>query len=229
MYLKNITVKYGSKTALNSIDLSIKDQGQIIGLLGPNGAGKTTLINLLVGNINKYTGQLNIDQKNIAYCPDRSFLYANMTVIEAINLFSSVYVDFDRAKALKIMKKLHIALKMKVGKGSKGMQEQIHIALTLSRNTPLYIFDEPLASVDPLTRDYLIKLIVNNQNQSSNIIISTHLIQDIDYIFNSVIIINQGKILLENSVDYLVKKEQKPLEKIFKEVVANDSFNLQYE
>lgn len=115
---------------------------------------------------------------------------------------------------------------MKLHDGSKGMHEQIHIVLTLSRRVPLYIFDEPLAAVDPLTRNYLVKLIINNRQKSSNILISTHLIQDIDYIFDSVIFINHGKILLNDTTAHLANIYNESLEEIFKEVIKNDAFSL---
>lgn len=226
MNLKNITVNYGHKTALKKINLSMTSHGKIIGLLGPNGAGKTTLINLIVGNINDYSGDLHIEKNKIAFCPDKPFLYENMTVNEAIDLFKAIYTDFDAYKAKHILEKLSIDLNMKLHDGSKGMHEQIHIVLTLSRRVPLYIFDEPLAAVDPLTRNYLVKLIINNRQKSSNILISTHLIQDIDYIFDSVIFINHGKILLNDTTAHLANIYNESLEEIFKEVIKNDAFSL---
>lgn len=221
MKIENITVQYGKKSALQSVNLDLTEHGKIIGFLGPNGAGKTTLINLLVGNINSYSGKIDLSNNTIAFCPDKPFLYESMTVKEAINLYGSVYPDFDTEKAEKIFSKLSIDLNMKIHDGSKGIHEQIHIVLTLSRNTSLYIFDEPLAAVDPLTRDYLIKIILNNRPKDSNILMSTHLIKDIDYIFDSVIFINDGKILLHDSIQQLKEKYNKPLEDIFKEVIKH--------
>ncbi|MHC9532146.1 ATP-binding cassette domain-containing protein [Dellaglioa sp. L3N] len=226
MELKNITVKYGKRTALKSITISLAEKGKIIGFLGPNGAGKTTLINLLVGNINTYSGNINLSENTIAYCPDNSFLYEGMTIQNSIDLYSSVYPDFDKAKAKTIFSKLALDLNMKIHDGSKGMHEQIHIVLTLARKVGFYIFDEPLAAVDPLTRDILLKIILENRPKDSNILMSTHLIQDIDYIFDSVIFINQGRILLHESVSDLKEKYNEPLEKIFKEVMSNDSAHL---
>ncbi|AYE59641.1 ABC transporter ATP-binding protein [Lactiplantibacillus plantarum] len=221
MKIENITVQYGKKSALQSVNLDLTEHGKIIGFLGPNGAGKTTLINLLVGHINSYSGKIDLSNNTIAFCPDKPFLYESMTVKEAINLYGSVYPDFDTEKAEKIFSKLSIDLNMKIHDGSKGIHEQIHIVLTLSRNTSLYIFDEPLAAVDPLTRDYLIKIILNNRPKDSNILMSTHLIKDIDYIFDSVIFINDGKILLHDSIQQLKEKYNKPLEDIFKEVIKH--------
>lgn len=226
MELRNISVHYGKKEALKSINVSLTEQGKIIGFLGPNGAGKTTLINLLVGNINTYSGKVNISTNTIAYCPDQPFLYEGMTVQDSIKLYTAVYNDFDEKKAENIFSKLSIDLKMKIHDGSKGMHEQIHIVLTLARNVSLYIFDEPLAAVDPLTRDYLLKIILENRPKNSNILMSTHLIQDIDYIFDSVIFINHGKVLLHKTVSDLNAEYHEPLEKIFKEVITDDTSRL---
>lgn len=205
MQLRKIIVKYGRKVALNNISLSIKNKNNIIGILGDNGSGKTTLINLMLKNINKFKGERKVSE-TISYMPDRSFLYESMTINEAINLFKNVYSDFDEQRMNKILNKFSISKDLKLHDCSKGMHEQVHLALIFSRNTDFYVLDEPLSAVDPVKRQYFIDIIENYRRKNSTVIMVTHLIRDLGDMLNDVIFMKDGKVLSYSTRKELIEK-----------------------
>lgn len=164
----NLNVSLGGTHILKDINLSIKEENSIIGIFGPNGAGKTTLISVLTGSINNYTGAVRgICAKDISYLPDKPFIYRYMKLEDAIKYYKDAFNDFDSDKAAKLLGKLGLKLNQKISQCSKGMLEQIHMVLALSRNSDVYIFDEPLAAVDPLTRDDIMEMIKSERKKGS--------------------------------------------------------------
>ena len=213
MRLKNVTVRYGRKVALDNISLSIKNTNNIVGILGDNGSGKTTLINLILRNINKFKGKREV-YESISYMPDRSFLYESMTIKEAIRLFKSAYSDFDEQRMNKILEKFSISKNLKLHDCSKGMHEQVHLALIFSRNTDFYILDEPLSAIDPIKRKYFIDIIENYRRENSTVIMVTHLLRDLGDMLDDVIFMKDGKIISYNSRKELIA-EYKDLENAY--------------
>lgn len=207
MKLSNINVSYGKKTALNNLSLEIKKNSGVTAILGPNGAGKSTLINIIVGNLNTYSGTKSVDG-TISYMPDKPFLYSDMTVKKAMKVFSASYSDFDKSKAQQILNHFHIDFNMKMKEASKGMSEQVHLALVLSRNVDFYILDEPLSALDPINRDYLLEVISNYRNKDSSLIIVTHLIQDLSQLFNRAVFIKSGLVVNDFSLTGKNKTDQ---------------------
>ena len=221
--IKKLTKKYDNKIVLNDINLKI-EKGKIIGLLGKNGAGKTTLLKLINDLLTKTSGEILVNgntigvetKKAISYLPERTYLNKQMKVIETLDFFSEFYDNFDIKKAKKLLKDLDIDINQKLSKMSKGMQEKVQLVLVMSRNADLYILDEPLGGVDPATRDYILDTILTNFNQNASIIISTHLISDIERILDEVIFIDKGKIVLQSSTDELRNKEKASIDEIFR-------------
>lgn len=220
-----LTKDYGGVIALNDIDLSI-ESGKIIGLLGPNGSGKTTLIKLINGLLTPTQGKVLINgfepgvetKKQVAYLPDNSYLNSWMTVEQIVNMFADFYDDFRPELALEMLRKLGITPAAKLKNLSKGNKEKVCLILVMSRNALLYVLDEPIAGVDPATRDYVISTIINNYNPEASVIISTHLISDIEQVLDEVIFINQGNIVLQKSVDEIREENGKSVDELFREV-----------
>ena len=218
---------YGKKEVLKDIDLSIP-RGKIIGLLGKNGMGKTTLIKLINDLLTPTSGEILVagqpigvfSKKIISYLPERTYLDKSMSVEETIRFFTEFYEDFRRDKAMELLHDLDINLKSKINKMSKGMQEKLQLILVMSRKADLYILDEPLGGVDPATRDYILDTILANFDENSSIIISTHLIADIERILDEVIFIDDGRIVLIAATDSLREKENASIDKIFREMFA---------
>ena len=221
--IKNLTKKFDDLVILDDINLKIA-KGKIIGLLGKNGAGKTTLIKLINDLLTVTSGEILVNgkkigiesKKDIAYLPERTFLDKSMTVFEIIKYFTTFYDNFDAEKAKRLINDLGLDVNMKLNKMSKGMQEKVQLVLVMSRNAQLYILDEPLGGVDPATRDYILATILNNFNEGSSVIISTHLIADIEKILDEVIFIDKGKIVLVSDADELRKKEQASIDEVFR-------------
>ena len=208
--IKNLNVSLGGAHILKDINLSIKEENSIIGIFGPNGAGKTTLISVLTGSINNYTGVVKgICAKDISYLPDKPFIYRYMKLEDAIKYYKDAFNDFDSDKAAKLLGKLGLKLNQKISQCSKGMLEQIHMVV--------YIFDEPLAAVDPLTRDGIMEMIKSERKKGSIVFISTHLISDVESLFDSIIMVKDGKVILHDNVQSLKKENKADLETIFKE------------
>ena len=221
--IKNLTKKYDKKVALNNVNLTIP-RGKIIGLLGKNGAGKTTLIKLINDLLTPTTGEILINgnkvgvetKKIISYLPEKTYLNTQMKVSEVITYFEDFYEDFDPKKAKKLLKDLDLDINEHLSKMSKGMQEKVQLVLVMSRNADLYILDEPLGGVDPATRDYILDTILSNFNENASVIISTHLISDIERILDEVVFIDKGKIILQNNADEIRNKEKSSIDEIFR-------------
>ena len=221
--INHLYKNYDDKEVLKDINLKLKG-GKIIGLLGQNGAGKSTLIKLIndlliptKGNIKVNGNDIGVETKKIiSYLPERTYLNKNMTVNEVINYFNDFYNNFDSKKARKLLKDLKLDENQKLSKMSKGMQEKVQLVLVMSRKALLYILDEPLGGVDPATRDYILDTILNNFNHDASIIISTHLIADIERILDEVVFINDGMIILHEDTDKLREKENASIDEIFR-------------
>lgn len=221
--IKNLYKSYGNKEVLKNINLEIPS-GKIIGLLGKNGTGKTTLIKLINGLLTIDKGEILINGKEIgtesklaiAYLPERTYLDKSMTIKETLEFFKEFYENFDIKKARKLLKTLDLNENQKLVKMSKGMQEKVQLVLVMSRKVDLYILDEPLGGVDPATRDYILDTILTNFNEGASILISTHLISDIERILDEVIFIDKGKIELVGSADELRSKENSSIDEIFR-------------
>ena len=219
----NVNKSFGDKKILKDINLTISS-GKIIGLLGKNGTGKTTLIKLINDLLTPTSGQILINGKEvgveskkiIAYLPERTYLDKTMTVDRVIEYFEDFYDDFDSKKAKKLLHDLDLDTKQKLSKMSKGMQEKVQLVLVMSRKVDLYILDEPLGGVDPATRDYILDTILTNFNEGASVIISTHLIADIERILDEVIFIDKGKIILQSDCDELRNKENGSIDDIFR-------------
>ena len=219
----NISKNFGDKKILKNINLTI-NEGKIIGLLGKNGTGKSTLIKLINDLLTPTSGsilidgkQIGIDSKNIiSYLPERTYLDKSMTVEETLSFFEDFYDNFDSKKAKKLLKDLNLDIKQKLSKMSKGMQEKVQLVLVMSRKAKLYILDEPLGGVDPATREYILDTILTNFEEGASVIISTHLISDIERILDEVIFINDGEIILHEDADKLREKEGESIDKIFR-------------
>ena len=220
---KGVNKNYGDKKVLKDVNFSIP-RGKIIGLLGKNGAGKSTLIKLINDLLTLDSGEILIDGKKIgveskkiiSYLPERTYLDKSMTVNEVIDMFSEFYDNFDSKKARKLLKDLKLDVNSRLSKMSKGMQEKVQLVLVMSRKALLYILDEPLGGVDPATRDYILDTILTNFNEGASIIISTHLIADIERILDEVIFIDNGKIELIENADKLREKEKTSIDEIFR-------------
>ncbi len=220
---KELCKSYGEKEVLNDINLVIP-RGKIIGLLGKNGTGKSTLIKLINDLLTPSKGEILINGKKvgieskkiISYLPERTYLDKSMTVNETIKFFSEFYDNFDSEKAYKLLDDLGLDVNLKLAKMSKGMQEKVQLVLVMSRRAELYILDEPLGGVDPATRDYILDTILTNFNEGASIIISTHLIADIERILDEVIFIDKGKIVMTGEADKLRKKNKASIDEIFR-------------
>ena len=218
--------KYGSFPALQNVNLTL-GQGRIIGLLGPNGSGKTTLIKLLNGLIQPSTGQILLNgqkpgpesKAKISYLPDKSYLNAQMTVEQLVDLFADFYTDFNVAKVNNLLQDLNIPVQKKLKTLSKGTQEKVQLALVMSREAEMYCLDEPIGGVDPVARDYILQTIISQYNRNALVLISTHLIYDVENVLDDVVMIKNGSIFLYDSVENIREREQKSVDEMFREVM----------
>ncbi len=221
--IKKLNKSFDNKKILTDINLSIS-RGKIVGLLGKNGAGKSTLIKLINDLLTPSSGEILVNgieigvesKKVISYLPERTYLNKQMKVSEIIELFKDFYQDFDEDKAIRLLKDLDLDINQSLTKMSKGMQEKVQLVLVMSRKADLYILDEPLGGVDPATRDYILDTILSNFNENASVIISTHLISDIERILDEVIFIDKGKIVLKSDADKLRNKEKASIDEIFR-------------
>ena len=221
----HLTKHYGQIKALDNISLTL-ESGKIVGLLGPNGSGKTTLIKLLNGLLTPTKGQILVDgqkigvetKKLVAYLPDNSYLNSWMTVKQIVDYFTDFYADFRPEVAYEMLERMDISPKRKLKTLSKGNKEKVCLILVMSRNAKLYVLDEPIAGVDPAARDYVIATILNNYNPDATVLISTHLIADIEQILDQVIFLKNGSVVLQKTVDEIRTEHGKSVDELFREV-----------
>lgn len=222
---KDLTKRYGKKTALNHINLTLKS-GRIIGLLGPNGSGKTTMIKLINGLLTPTEGQVLIDgmapgvktKSIVSYLPERTYLDESMRITEAIEYFEDFYRDFDRKRAFQMLKKVHLEPSARIKTLSKGNKEKVQLIFVMSRRAKLYCLDEPIAGVDPAARDYILSTIIGNYEPDATILLSTHLITDVENILDEVVFIKDGHITMQEEVETIRCKEGKSVDDLFREV-----------
>ena len=222
---KDLTKRYGNKTALDQVSFSLMP-GKIIGLLGPNGSGKTTLIKLLNGLLVPTEGHIFIDgltpgvetKKFVSYLPERTYLNSWMRVCDIIDYFQDFYEDFDKARAYDMLKRLNINPSDRLRTMSKGTKEKVQLILVMSRRARLYCLDEPIAGVDPAARDYILSTIIQNYDENATIIISTHLISDVENILDDVVFIQNGHIRMVDSVENIRFNQGKSVDALFREV-----------
>lgn len=223
-----LTKSYDTRSiAVNNVTLTLP-KGKIVGLLGPNGSGKTTLIKLLNGLLTPTSGSVMINglyvgaqtKAHVAYLPDRTYLNESEKISEILNYFSTFYADFSREKAMEMLQSLNIDPQTKLKTLSKGNKEKVQLILVMSRNADLYVLDEPIAGVDPAARDYILRTIINNYNPEASVLISTHLISDIEQILDEVIFMRYGQLLLHTTVDQIREEYGKSVDSYFREVFA---------
>ncbi|WP_026523980.1 MULTISPECIES: ABC transporter ATP-binding protein [unclassified Butyrivibrio] len=223
--IKGLTKNYESITALYNVNLEL-ESGHIVGLLGPNGSGKTTLIKILCGLLQPTSGLVQVDGHNIgvetksvvSYLPDQTYLDGNMTIRDIFALFVDFYRDFDINRAYNMLNVLRINPDAKLKTLSKGNKEKVQLILVMSRRAKLYVLDEPIAGVDPAARDFILNTIISNYDPSATILISTHLISDVESILDDVIFLQYGQIALHASVDEIRSREGKSVDALFREV-----------
>jgi len=216
---------YSSKYALSAIDLAV-NRGRIVGLLGPNGSGKTTLIKIASGLLTPSGGSILIDGKApgaetkslVSYLPERTYLCDWMRVNDILDMFEDFYPDFDKAKSHEMLQRLGIGQTDRLKSMSKGTKEKVQLILVMSRSASLYLLDEPIGGVDPAARDYILRTIIGNYSENATVLISTHLISDVESTIDDVIFIQNGSIKLTSSVDDIREKHQKSVDELFREV-----------
>ena len=224
---ENLSKNYGSVKALDNLTLKI-ESGKIVGLLGPNGHGKTTLIKTLSGLLSKDKGKVLIDGKRIgvgtkkivSYLPERSYLSPEMKIKEVVSFFQEFYEDFDAKKADAMLWELSLDKESKLKSLSKGNREKVQLIMVMSRKAKLYLLDEPMGGVDPAARDYILKTIISNYSEDATVIISTHLIQDVEQILDEVVFLKEGKVMLHSDVDELRMEKEKSVDALFREVFS---------
>lgn len=213
--------------AVNNISLTLP-RGKIIGLLGPNGSGKTTLIKMLNGLLTPTRGSIRIGgvpvgvetKAHVSYLPDRTYLSGNKKVTQILDFFCDFYADFSRERAVGMLQSLGVDPDARMGTLSKGTKEKVQLILVMSREADLYILDEPIAGVDPAARDYILRTILNNYNPNATVLISTHLIGDVEQVLDEVIFMRYGQLVLYTSVDNIRERHGKSVDAYFREVFA---------
>lgn len=226
--IRGLTKRYNPySAAVYNVNLDITS-GKIIGLLGPNGSGKTTMIKMITGLLVPTEGTISIwgqpvgveTKKRVAYLPDKDYFESSMKVCELVAFFADFYDDFSTEKAYQMLQSLQIHPEAKLKTLSKGTKEKIQLILVMSRNADLYILDEPIAGVDPAARDYILKTIISNYNENATVLLSTHLISDIENILDEVVFIKHGQIMLQSSVEAIREQQGKSVDSFFREVFA---------
>lgn len=223
--IKNLTKDFGNLTALDDVTVSL-EQGQIVGLLGPNGSGKTTLIKILNGLLQPSSGSVSINghapgvetKKVVAYLPDRNALPDYMTASQLMDIYEDFFEDFDRVKAEAMVDDLGISRKQPMKKMSKGTKEKLQLCLVMARKADVYLLDEPIGGVDPATRDYILRTIISNYNENAVVLISTHLISDVESVLDDVVFIKDGRIVLHKAADDIREETGESVDKLFREV-----------
>lgn len=222
---KALSKRFGATQALESVELELEG-GHIVGLLGPNGSGKTTLIKLCNGLLTPTDGTVRIDgmapgagtKAIVSYLPERNALPEWMTTAQAVDYYADFFEDFNRDRAKEMIANLGLQENQRIKTMSKGTREKLQLILTMSREAKLYLLDEPIGGVDPATRDYILHTIISNYNPDATIIISTHLITDVEPILDEVIFLREGKVVLYNSVDNIREEKGKSVDELFREV-----------
>lgn len=223
--IRNLSKKYFNKKALDQVSLNI-EKGKVVGILGPNGSGKTTLIKILTGLLRQTSGDVFIDGQKVgpysksvvSYLPDRNFLYKWMKIEDARNLFKDFYSDFNESKFEELLDFMKLEKNMKIDTLSKGMHEKLNLALVLSRDAKLYILDEPIAGVDPVARDQILNAIINNYNKKSSMIITTHLVRDMENLLEDVVFLKDGNIISTGNAEALRAEKGKQIDDIYKDI-----------
>ena len=220
-----LSKSYSAKAALSGVDLTI-EPGRIVGLLGPNGSGKTTLIKLANGLLTPTSGEILIDGRKpsratkaiVSYLPDRSTLPGWMSIAQALDYYGDFYADFRRGVAEQMLMNLGLDRTQKIKTLSKGMREKTQLILTMSREAKLYLLDEPIGGVDPATRDYILRTIISNYSEDAAVIISTHLIADVEQVLDEVVFLREGQVMLHESVEQIRDEKGKSVDELFREV-----------
>ena len=223
--IKELGKCYGKKKVMNNLSLSL-ESGRIVGILGPNGSGKSTLIKMMAGVLKPTSGQITINgylvgvntKKIVSYLPERTYLNPSMKVKEAVDYFADFYEDFSKQKALDMLEKFGINEQDKIKSLSKGTREKVQIVLVMSREAKLYLLDEPMGGVDPAARDYILNTIIRNYSEDALVVMSTHLISDIERVLDEAVFINRGNIVFHRSVDEIRETEHKSVDELFREV-----------
>lgn len=221
----HVSKRFGKKTVLQDVNIQV-EPGHIIGLLGPNGSGKTTLIKVACGLLTPSEGTVRIQGEpagpfgklKIAYLPDKNCLSDWMKISQIVDMFHDFYSNFDRDKAYEMLRRLDIDPKLKLKTLSKGTKEKVQLILVMSRNADLYLLDEPIGGVDPAARDYIMQTILTNYNEKGSILISTHLIADVEQMLDRVIFLKEGQITLDSSADDIRIQNRKSVDELFREV-----------
>ncbi len=222
---KALSKSFGAKQALDTVDLTI-EPGRIVGLLGPNGSGKTTLIKLANGLLTPTAGDILIDGEKpcratkaiVSYLPDRNTLPGWMTVAQTLDYYEDFYADFRRGLAETMLLNLGLDRAQRVKTLSKGMREKVQLILTMSRQARLYLLDEPIGGVDPATRDYILRTIISNYSEDAAVVISTHLIADVEQVLDEVVFLRDGRVMLHESVETIRDEKGKSVDELFREV-----------
>ena len=222
---RDLCKRFGAVQALDHVDLTVRP-GRVVGLLGPNGSGKTTLIKLCNGLLTPSSGSIAVcgsapgkqSKAVVSYLPDRSCLPEWMNTRQLMDYYADFYADFDRTRAEDMMHRLHLDGKLLVSQMSKGTREKVQLILVMSRRAQLYLLDEPIGGVDPATRDYILETIIRNYDENASVIISTHLISDVENVLDDVIFIRDGRITLQASVDDIREQYGKSVDALFREV-----------
>lgn len=228
--VQGLTKTYGAKPALDHMDLTV-GRGRIVGLLGPNGSGKTTFIKLLCGLLHPTSGTLQIDGHSpgvetkaiISYLPDRMYFADWMKASDLTDFFADFYSDFDRQKALEMFSALSIGQNERLKSMSKGTKEKVQLALIMSRKAQLYLLDEPIGGVDPAARDFILNTILTNYNENGTVMLSTHLISDIERVLDEAIFLQNGKVVRHDTVDNIREQEGKSVDQLFREIFSYSS------